>query len=94
MYKRQEEEYAHLDVEVSKYEPRTALVSGKTGLEFYQRLAVGLNEVLESNGAAWFEIGKGQGGAVEQMFSGAPWVRSQSERDWAGHDRFFFLEKE
>jgi release factor glutamine methyltransferase len=89
-----EEEYTQLDAEVSKYEPRTALVSGETGLEFYQRLANGLAGVLESSGNAWFEIGKGQGHAVEQLFSGAPWVRSQSERDWAGHDRFFFLEKE
>lgn len=89
-----EEEYAHLDMEVSKYEPRAALVSGKTGLEFYQRLAHALPSVLESNGNVWFEIGKGQGQAVQQLFSGSPWIDSRSERDWAGHDRFFFLEKE
>lgn len=89
-----EEEYGQLEEEVAKYEPRTALVSGKSGLEFYQRLAEGLDKVLEAKGHAWFEIGKGQGQAVQQMFARAPWVLSRSEKDWAGHDRFFFLEME
>jgi release factor glutamine methyltransferase len=89
-----EEEFSQLDTEVSHYEPRTALVSGKTGLEFYQRLAKELPIVLEPRSAAWFEIGKGQGEAVQQLFSGTPWVLSRVEKDWAGQDRFFFLEIE
>lgn len=89
-----EEEFSQLDTEVSHYEPRSALVSGKTGLEFYQRLAKELPALLEPHGIAWFEIGKGQGEALKQLFSGVPWVLSRVEKDWAGHDRFFFLEIE
>ncbi len=89
-----EKEFSQLDSEVSHYEPRAALVSGVTGLEFYQRLAEGLSGVLEPHGSAWFEIGRGQGQAVQQLFSGTPWVHSCVEQDWAGHDRFFFLEIE
>lgn len=89
-----EDEFAKLDPEVRSYEPRSALIAGKTGLEFYQRLAEGLQTVLESHGNAWFEIGTGQGQAIRNLFSMPPWVHCCVEQDWSGHDRFFFLENE
>jgi release factor glutamine methyltransferase len=89
-----ESEFKNLTTEVSKYEPRLALVSGPSGLEFYERLADKLDGVLEPHGKAWLEIGTGQGAAVKQLFSKSVWNRCDFEQDWGGHDRFFFLEIE
>lgn len=89
-----EDEFRKLEAEVQNYEPRIALVSGKTGLEFYERLAFDLPNVLLSRGKAWFELGRGQGEDVRHLFARAPWTTSRVEQDWAGHDRFFFLEIE
>lgn len=79
-----EEEYAHLSVEV-KAEPKCALVGG---LVFYERLAARLPFHMNQGGLAWMEIGTGQGEAVKKIFDG----KGSVEKDWAGHDRFFFLE--
>lgn len=87
-----ENEYAALDPEVRNFEPRTALVAGKTGLEFYQRLAKDLPNALHPGGKAWFEIGAGQGEQIKSLFSDPIWKTSAFAKDWAGHDRFFFLQ--
>lgn len=83
-----------LDVEVRDYEPHQALIAGTSGLEFYQRLALALKDVLNAHAKVWFELGKGQGEMVREMFLEAPWKSSRVEQDWSGHDRFFFLEIE
>lgn len=84
-----EKEYANLDREVRDYEPRQALVSGVTGLEFYQRLACELPNFLHPQGSVWFELGSGQGPALLELFSTSVWCDASVARDWAGHDRFF-----
>lgn len=89
-----EDEYAGLEEEVRLYEPKKALVSGVTGLEFYASLARILPLHLNSKGKVWFEIGTGQGKGVGQLFSDPCWVRCACEQDWSGHDRFFSLEIE
>lgn len=89
-----ETEFPHLDTEVREHEPRQALVSGPTGLEFYQRLAHDLPPFLESGCRIWLEIGKGQGPAIKKLFSDPRWITCNFEQDWGGNDRFFFLEVE
>ena len=89
-----EREFLLLDSEVREHEPRQALVSGTTGYEMYERLARELKDYLYPGARAWFEIGTGQGEGVKHLFQGPPWKKCQIERDWAGHDRFFFLEIE
>lgn len=89
-----EHEFEHLDPEVRNFEPKIALISGPTGFEFYQRLALELPSHLNPHGKAWFEIGKGQGEPIQKIFSSFPWKTCRFEKDWAGHDRFFFLEME
>lgn len=89
-----EHEFAKLDIEVRNHEPRLALIGGKSGLEFYERLAQDLKKVLVSNASVWFEMGSGQGSQLTQLFQGLPWRTCRVEQDWAGHDRFFFLEFE
>lgn len=89
-----EDEYAILDREVREYEPRLALVAGITGLEFYGRLARELPHYLHPGGQGWLEIGYQQGLSVLHLFQGPPWKKGVIENDWAGHNRFFFLEIE
>lgn len=89
-----EREYETLDREVRDYEPRLALVGGQTGLEYYERLARELPSYLRPHAQVWFEIGYDQGEAVQKLFNGHYWKKHQLENDWAGHNRFFFLEIE
>lgn len=87
-------EYSTLDREVTQYEPKTALVSGETGLEIYQTLAKTLPSHLFPEAHLWFEIGYRQGEAIMSIFKDQFWKGQRVEKDWAGHDRFFFLENE
>lgn len=86
-----EEEYIAMQ---NFYEPRLALVGGQEGLSFYERISKELPSYLKPKGKAWLEIGYNQGSEVMDLFSKYPWKSKCLERDWAGHDRFFFLENE
>lgn len=87
-------EYATLQKEVRDHEPKGALVSGESGVEFYQRLAESLPTHLHPGALLWFEIGDGQGARVQEIFSGHPWRHQRVEKDWSGRERFFSLEIE
>lgn len=87
-------QFGSLSHEVRDYEPREALVAGPSGLEFYEKIAAALPSHLKPSGSGWLEIGSGQGEAVKKIFENAGWCHCRYEPDWAGHDRFFFLEKE
>lgn len=89
-----EDEYEALGMEVKGFEPRLALVAGPTGLEFYERLARDLPHYFYPGGQGWLEIGYQQGEAVKSLFQKPPWKRGEAQNDWAGHNRFFFLEIE
>lgn len=89
-----EHEFPGLDKEVSQYEPKMALISGPSGLEIYQRLAEELRSHLFPKAKGWFEIGYTQGAAIKALFHDSFWKVARIEKDWAGHDRFFFLETE
>lgn len=89
-----EEEYASLSPEVRDHEPRLALVGGSDGLEFYRRLASTLKEHLHPQARAYFELGTQQGSAIQRLFNEEAWKSSRIVEDWAGHQRFFFLENE
>jgi release factor glutamine methyltransferase len=85
-----ESEFNDLEIEV-KQEPRNALIAGKTGLEFYRRLAEELPNYLKPNARIWFEIGYKQGEEIKQLFSKAPWASCEIQKDWSGHERFAFI---
>lgn len=87
-------EFLGLDPSVKNFEPSQALVGGEDGLLFYSRLSKELPPHLNSGAKLFFEIGCGQGNALLQLFSGPRWKGARVEKDWAGHDRFFFLEFE
>ena len=87
-----ESEYEVLESSVKDYEPKLALVGGADGLDFYRALSKSLEEHLNSGGKVFFEIGKDQGKQVASLFSGPFWQKKEILKDWAGHDRFIFLE--
>lgn len=89
-----ESEYVSLQKSVRDFEPKIALVSGPTGLEFYDRLSHELPPYLNPGAKVFLEIGASQGEALKSIFSGSHWKTKCLEKDWSGHDRFFFLEFE
>ena len=89
-----EQEYQNLSPSVRDFEPKMALVGGKTGLEFYRRLAEELPSVLNPGARVFLGIGYRQGRDVIEIFSSSCWVKKELKQDWSGNDRFFFLEIE
>lgn len=89
-----EKEYPFLEPSVRDFEPKRALVGGEDGLDFYRRLSRELFSVLNPGACIWFEIGRGQGEAVFSLFSDWPIKSVKILKDWAQHDRIFFLEIE
>ncbi len=63
-----ESDYVQLDREVREWEPRGALVAGPTGFEFYQRLAKDLPRYLNPGAKVYFEIGRGMGEGIKNLF--------------------------
>lgn len=89
-----EKEYESLEAEVKLFEPKMSLISGKTGLEFYERYARDIKEYLREKGRAFFEIGYNQGEKVKQIFNDKGFDKTWFEKDFSSNDRFFFLELE
>lgn len=84
-------EYTNLDPSVRDFEPVQALVGGEEGTEYYQRLNLELDPYLNPKGQVFLEIGAGQEKALKELFVNRP---HEVLKDWAGHPRFFFLEKQ
>ncbi len=89
-----QKDYESLDRQVRDFEPYQALVGGADGLDFYRRLAKELPLHLNPHGRVWLEIGYDQEEKVKELFFKGPWRSCVIEKDWAGHPRFFSLEKE
>lgn len=89
-----EGEYVDLSPEVRNFEPKGALVGGKNGLFFYEKIAQELFDRLKECGKGWLEIGKDQKNAVLNLFQNNQWSKAFVEQDWSGNDRFLFLEKD
>lgn len=86
-----EKDFTKLDREVREWEPKSALVGGPSGLEYYQRLAVDLPRYLNPNGKVYFEIGTGMGEQVKNLFLSPSWKSQQIAQDWSSHDRYLIL---
>ncbi|MBI3236356.1 MAG: peptide chain release factor N(5)-glutamine methyltransferase [Chlamydiales bacterium] len=89
-----QKEFEALDRSVKDFEPSLALLGGDTGLLFYERLARELPPCLNSGALVFLEIGSTQAEGVLKIFSEGCWKGKRVEKDWAGLDRFFFLEFE
>jgi release factor glutamine methyltransferase len=64
-----QKDWETLQPEVRDFEPKRALVAGKTGLEFIQKLVKGAPAYLKPGGYLVFEIGYGQEPDVLSLFS-------------------------
>lgn len=85
-------EYETLEGSVKDFEPKLALVGGPEGLDFYSTLSKTVKPHIKDGGKIFFEIGKDQGQKVTDLFSDPIWKKKEVIKDWAGHDRFVFLE--
>ncbi len=80
--------------EVSGFEPETALFSGPTGLEFYERIALQAPRHLKPNGFVAAEVGHTQSEAVAEIFSIKGWQVTEVVRDLSGIERVVVAKRE
>jgi len=88
------EDYSNLQSEVSKYEPRTALVSGADGLRHYRHFLRDVREYLVPGGYVFTEIGSTQAEQVQKLFTHGGFACPQVKRDLAGLPRIVWARKE
>lgn len=82
------EEYETLAAGVKDYEPREALLSGQTGLEFYEKLIYQAHSHLTENGWLLLEIGAKQGERVRAIMANTGFYdRIDVRADYAGLSR-------
>ncbi len=87
-----EREWQGLQPEVTRWEPREALLAGPDGLDAYRAFVPECGRAFgsygpQSSAALVVEVGEGQAGAVAGLLSGAGFGAVESRRDLAGIDR-------
>ncbi len=82
-----EREWASLEPELTRWEPREALVSGPTGLEAIDALLAALAIRAERPAAIALEVGAGQAEAVSELVRRTGYEQVEARRDLAGTDR-------
>jgi len=80
-------EIASLEPEVYRFEPRTALNGGATGLDILQRITLGAREHLATNGELILEMGVGHAGDVVGLITRAGLHVTDVINDLAGQMR-------
>ncbi len=88
-----EEEFETLDEEVRLFEPRFALVSGKTGLEFYELILHQAPKLLQEGGFILVELGYNQGKSVYELAQ-ALGYKVEFKKDLLGYQRSALIWKE
>jgi release factor glutamine methyltransferase len=78
-----EGEWAELAPEITRYEPREALIAGDDGVEAYRALLA----QRPSAGAIALEVDAGQAAEVARLVSEAGWPATEVRRDLAGIER-------
>jgi release factor glutamine methyltransferase len=83
-----EDEYEKLPKGVKDYEPQQALLAGKTGLDFYEKLSAGAHKYLAKNGWLLLEIGAKQEQTVQRIMETAGiYSNIEMRTDYAGLPR-------
>jgi release factor glutamine methyltransferase len=82
------EDYEKLPAGVKNYEPQAALLAGKSGLEFYEKLIYQAGGFLKINGWLLLEIGAKQEAGVRKIMEAAGFYDNiEMRRDYAGLPR-------
>lgn len=82
-----EAELAGLAPEVTRWDPRTALVAGADGLDAYRSILPALPRLLRPDGAAVLEIGRDQAEAVRGLAASQGMENPRIRADLAGRPR-------
>lgn len=82
-----EAEVKALAPEISRYEPREALVAGGDGLDAIRMVTPAATAALEEGGVLAMEVGAGQAGAVAELFLDLGYHQVESRADLAGIPR-------
>jgi release factor glutamine methyltransferase len=87
-----ERDWPSLQPEVTKYEPREALLAGPDGLDAYRAFVPGCSLLLsryatQRKGALAVEVGEGQAPAVGELMRAAGFGAVETRRDLAGIER-------
>jgi len=81
-----ETEYKDLEPEIF-YEPKRALVAGRTGLEVIKRIVEEGREFIAPGGWITLEVGAGQAGEVAKIMQGAGYKNIFVRKDLLGIER-------
>ncbi|GAB6269471.1 MAG: peptide chain release factor N(5)-glutamine methyltransferase [Smithella sp.] len=82
------QDYDDLPAGVKDYEPSIALLAGKSGLEFYEKLIYQAAEFLQKNGWLLMEIGAKQENEVQEIIEESGFYDSiEMRKDYAGLPR-------
>lgn len=87
-----EDEYESLQEEVKK-EPKEALISGKVGTEFYEKIVEKFKNYLKEYGFFAFEIGINQAEKVKSILERNGFKNIKIYKDLAGIDRVLIASK-
>lgn len=89
-----ERDWATLQPEVGRYEPKTALVAGPKGTEYHERLLEEAVPLLRAGALLIMELGQGQSRALRDRLVTMPaYGAVQVIQDDAGIDRVFIVER-
>lgn len=81
-------EYAKLQPEIRLHEPRTALLAGPDGLEFYRRIINGAGRYLAPKGCIVMEAGYGQADRIKEIIeANGRYAGFEIKKDMAGIER-------
>ena len=82
-----EDELGSLQPEITRYEPRQAVVAGEDGLEAIAVVAAASCAALTDGGAIALEVGAGQAGAAAELLVDLGFMQVEGRQDLAGLPR-------
>jgi release factor glutamine methyltransferase len=82
-----EDELASLQPEITKFEPRQAVVAGGDGLETVAVVAAASSAALTDGGAIALEVGAGQAGQAAELLLDLGFLQVEGRQDLAGIPR-------